>query len=196
MIYQKHFLYMNPNIISRDVSTNTTTIHKYKNNSFSFIPQSNVKGLTDENGVKRIEIDLSGGIYPLYYLYNAINSRFRNNEQTQNSIVYSFFDNQGSESTVMQMNINKVYTAKDYVLQFYDEEAATVNIKSVNTNSFEATTWDVTLGWLLGFRAVPTVFLDPLDENNGYYSTNYSYNCDSNDIITLLGKYHIRSLFV
>ena len=176
------------NIISRDVSTNTTTIHKYKNNSFSFIPQSNVKGLTDENGVKRIEIDLSGGIYPLYYLYNAINSRFRNNEQTQNSIVYSFFDNQGSESTVMQMNINKVYTAKDYVLQFYDEEAATVNIKSVNTNSFEATTWDVTLGWLLGFRAVPTVFLDPSDENNGYYSTNYSYNCDSNDIITLLGN--------
>lgn len=161
---------------------------KNKNNIFSFIPQSNVKGLSDSSGVKRIDIDLSGGIYPLYYLYNAINTRLRNNEQTTNSIVYSYFDKQGKENTVMQLNINKVYTAKDYLLKFYDENAATVNIKSVNTNSFEATTWDVTLGWLLGFRSVPDVFLDPLNDNNNDYISNYGYNCDSNDIITIQGN--------
>jgi len=172
-----------------DVSGGIVTITHEKNNEISFIPQSNVKGLSDASGVKKIDLELTGGIYPVYYLYNQINTNFRNTTQTENSIVYSYFDNTGTENAVMQMNINKVYTAEDYILKFYDEDAATINIKSVNTDSFQATTWDVTLGWLLGFRYVPTVNLDPLDPSNNLIATNYSYNLDaSSDIITLKGN--------
>lgn len=172
-----------------DISGGTVTILHEKNNEISFIPQSNVKGLSDANGVKKIDIQIPGGIYPLYYLYNAINTQMNNEPITKNSIIYSYFDDRGIENAVIQTNINKVYTAKDYILKFYDEEAATINIKSVNTNSFEATTWDVTLGWLLGFRYVPTVNLNPLDPSNNLITTNYNYLCDaSSDIITLKGN--------
>ena len=89
----------------------------------------------------------------------------------------------------MQMNINKVYTAADYILQFYDEDAATTTAKTSNVNSFKATTWDVTLGWVLGFRAVPTVILNPDAEDRQIYTQNYNYQLDSStNIITLLGN--------
>ena len=118
-----------------------------------------------------------------------MNTKLNNDTQLQDSIIYSYFDDIGNESTVMQMNINKIYTAEDYILKFYDEDAATVNIKSVNTNSFEATTWDVTLGWLLGFRYIPTVNLNPIDASNNLIITNYNYTHDSSsDIITLQGN--------
>ena len=172
-----------------DVSGSDVTVLHEKNNEISFIPQSNVKGLSDESGVQKLEIKISSGIYPLYYLYNEINTKLNATSNTENSIIYSYFDNTGIENSVMQMNINKVYTAEDYILKFYDEEAATLNIKSINTKSFEATTWDVTLGWILGFRYVPTVYLSPADPDNNLILTNYNYNYDtSTNIITLLGN--------
>jgi hypothetical protein len=172
-----------------DISGGTVTILHEKNNEISFIPQSNVKGLSDASGVKKIDIQIPGGIYPLYYLYNAINTQMNNDPITKHSIIYSYFDDRGIENAVIQTNINKVYTAQDYILKFYDEDAATINIRSVNTNSFEATTWDVTLGWLLGFRYIPTVNLDPYDPSNNLIATNYSYTYDnSTNIITLQGN--------
>lgn len=172
-----------------DVSGSEVTVLHEKNNEMSFIPQSNVKGLSDASGVQKLNIEIYAGIYPLYYLYNEINTKLRAESKTENSIIYSYFDNTGNENSVMQMNINKVYTAEDYILKFYDEEAATLNIKSVNTKSFEATTWDVTLGWILGYRYVPTVYLNPIFPDNNLLVTNYDYTYDnSSNIITLLGN--------
>ena len=172
-----------------DVSGSEVTVLHEKNNEMSFIPQSNVKGLSDANGVQKLNIEISPGIYPLYYLYNEINTKLNADSKTETSIIYSYFDNAGNETTVMQMNINKVYTAEDYILKFYDDEAATLNIKSVNTNSFEATTWDVTLGWILGFRYIPTVYLNPIFPDNNLLVTNYDYTYDdSSEIITLMGN--------
>ena len=171
-----------------DISTNT--IIEFKNNVFTFSPQTNVKGLIDASGVKKVEVTVPSGLYPAYYLYNAINSQFNNSiDQTNYSVIYSFFDEEGLETSVMQTNLNKVYTAQDYILEFYNaEEASTQNIKNVTTDSFAAITYDVTLGWLLGYRADPQVNLNVTDVSNSFYVANYTYSLDaSTDIITLLG---------
>ena len=45
------------------------------------------------------------------------------------------------------MNINKVYTAQDYVLEFYNptEVPITDKVRNITSaNSFQAITWDVT----------------------------------------------------
>ena len=146
--------------------------------------------MIDASGVKKVEVVIPSGLYPSYYLYNEINSQFNNSiEQTNFSLIYSFFDEEGLETTVMQTNLNKVYTAQDYILEFYNaQEASTQNIKNVTTDSFAAITYDVTLGWLLGFRADPVVNLNATDASNSSYVANYTYSIDTNtDIITLLG---------
>lgn len=159
-----------------------------KNNSIFFTPQSSVKGLTDSSGVKKIEINVPDGIYTNYGLYNAINIKLRNNEQTTDSIVYSTFD-RGVEYSVFQLSINQKYTAEDYVLSFYnEEETETQNIKSITTNSFQTTTWDVTIGWLLGFRSNPQFNLNSTVAATNLYADSNNYIIDaSTNIVTLEG---------
>lgn len=159
-----------------------------KNHSIFFTPQSSVKGLTDSSGVKKIEINVPDGIYTNYGLYNAINIKLRNNEQTTDSIVYSTFD-RGVEYSVFQLSINQKYTAEDYVLSFYnEEETETQNIKSITTNSFQTTTWDVTIGWLLGFRSNPQFNLNSTVAATNLYADSNNYIIDaSTNIVTLEG---------
>lgn len=159
-----------------------------QNDSIFFTPQSSVKGLTDSSGVKKIEIDVPDGIYTNYGLYNAINIKLRNNEQTTNSILYSTFD-RGVEYSVFQLSINQKYTANDYILSFYNkEETETQNIKSITTNSFQTTTWDVTIGWLLGFRSNPQFNLNSTVAATNLYSNSNNYRVDaSTNIVTIEG---------
>lgn len=159
-----------------------------QNHSIFFTPQSSVKGLTDSSGVKKIEIEVPNGIYTNYGLYNAINIKLRNNEQTKNSILYSTFD-RGVEYSVFQLSINQKYTADDYILSFYnEEETETQNIKSITTNSFQTTTWDVTIGWLLGFRSNPQFNLNSTVATTNLYANSNNYTVDaSTNIVTLEG---------
>jgi len=159
-----------------------------QNNSIFFTPQSSVKGLTDSSGVKKIEISVPDGIYNIYGLYNAINIKLRNNEQTTNSILYSTFD-RGIEYSVFQLSINQKYTADDYVLSFYNEEDTTTqNVKSITSNSFQTTTWDVTIGWLLGFRTHPQFDLNSTVATTSLYSDSNNYKVDaSTNIVTIEG---------
>ena len=141
-------------VASRDVMidiSKTMIIQDGVNNQIFFLPQTNVKGLSDSSGVKRITLSLAQGIYNDYTLYNQINTVLNQNNQLSNSIVYSTFE-KGLEYTVFQTCINQVYTAEDYKLIFYDASSAdTMVLTSITANSFSTTTWDVTIGWLLGF---------------------------------------------
>jgi hypothetical protein len=74
-------------------------------------------------------------------------------------------------------NINKIYNAVDYKLVFYD---ALSYVKCfVGAKGIQNTTWDSTLGWILGFR------------NSTYYNLNnpdstYIFPADSNNIVTII----------
>lgn len=178
-------------VASRDVMidiSKTMIIQDGVNNQIFFLPQTNVKGLSDSSGVKRITLSLAQGIYNDYTLYNQINTVLNQNNQLSNSIVYSTFE-KGLEYTVFQTCINQVYTAEDYKLIFYDASSAdTMVLTSITANSFSTTTWDVTIGWLLGFRSYPTFDLNSSSSDNSTYVLANNYAIDSSSsIITLVG---------
>jgi hypothetical protein len=51
----------------------------------------------------------------------------------------------------MRVCINKVFSASDYKLVFYDNTLFTT-CKNTLSNSVKKVTWDTTIGWMLGFR--------------------------------------------
>lgn len=169
-----------------------TSVNYFQNNTVSFLPQTNVKGLIDSSGIKRLEIAIEGGIYTYYGLLNALNNQLQLVPETVGSIIYNYFSNTNdTDYTVFQMNINKVYTAQDYILEFYNEEEVAISDKVRNitsSNSFQAITWDVTLGWMLGYRSFPSINLNVTDASYSQYVDIQSYSLDaSTGIITLVG---------
>jgi hypothetical protein len=63
----------------------------------------------------------------------------------------------GQEYTKLRITINKIFSATDYSIVFYD----TVSFVKcyINTTSVINSTWDTTLGWILGFRLATTYLL-------------------------------------
>lgn len=179
-------------IYENNIADNAGTVKFNQNNVLTFLPQTNVTGLIDASGVKRIEVNLPGGIYPYYSLLNAINIQFQITDELKSSIVYDYFSSTSDEDyTVFQMNINKIYTAQDYILEFYNSTEVPISDKVRNitsATSFQAVTWDVTLGWLIGFRSFPNINLNQTDVSNSLYVEKQSYSLDaSTGIITMVG---------
>lgn len=70
--------------------------------------------------------------------------------------------------TILRININKTYTASDYRLVFYDPYSF-INFVSVSTTlkTLRNTSWDATLGWILGFRSSTEYDLSTIIPTNG-----------------------------
>lgn len=60
------------------------------------------------------------------------------------------YSDQNRDYTRLRLNINRTYSAKDYKVVFYDPFSFVTC--SVGNSSVRNTTWDATLGWILGFR--------------------------------------------
>jgi hypothetical protein len=75
----------------------------------------------------------------------------------------------------MWINVNRIYTSQDYILDFYDP----VNFVScfVGSSSVQNTTWDSTIGWILGFRDYTQYILTKQNqtENTGNTGNPYYY---------------------
>jgi len=78
---------------------------------------------------------------------------------------------------IIRPNINKIFTATDYKLVFYD----TISFVKcfVGAKGVQNTTWDSTLGWILGFR------------NSTYYKLNqpdgtYILSGNINNVVTVI----------
>jgi hypothetical protein len=74
--------------------------------------------------------------------------------------------------------INKVFSASDYKLVFYDNTLFTT-CKNTLSNSVKKVTWDTTIGWMLGFRklseyplGLDNMFYD-VETETTYYRTYY-----------------------
>jgi hypothetical protein len=87
--------------------------------------------------------------YTKYDLITYINLIFSNDPRTYGS-KFILYSKNNYEYVKLLMNINIIYTTKDYKLVFYDPYSF---IKCyVGSSSVKNTTWDSTLGWVLGFR--------------------------------------------
>jgi hypothetical protein len=126
---------------------NTITIDN-TNNILNIIPWE--KGV---DGSKIIQLTIpcapSGTKYILSTLIPAINNAIQGTD-IAGSLVEISTNNIGKEYTSFRLFVNKVYSVSDYRLVFYDPVSF---VKCyVGTTSVRNTTWDTTVGWILGFR--------------------------------------------
>ena len=164
-----------------------------KNNFFYIKPMPNADGVYTANNTNDIKIDIPYGTYTRSQLITIINTKLSNNVITQGSSI-SIFTKESNEYTKFRVNINKIYTANDYRLVFYDPYSF---VKCyIGSKSAKNTTWDSTVGWVLGFRTLTEYNLlksneevDPNDNNIIYYngtSSYYSSNSISN-VVSITG---------
>ncbi len=142
-------------VATEPVLVNSIQFTDNSNNIFYIKPyEYGVTTTKGENDIKfKIPAVESDGITPIKYtrdnLIKAINLELANNELTYGSTI-SVIKTNNNEYTKIRLNINKYYYSADYNLVFYDQTSfmkCYTGVKSV-TN----TTWDTTIGWLIGFH--------------------------------------------
>ena len=154
-----------------------------------------------KNSVNDIIIQLSNLNTNTYYsindVVNEINYQFTNYTNYYGLVThgsYIYLDPY-TNYTVFRLNINTIYTTRDYVLDFFDPVSFT-QCTYGKSSSIQAVKWDTTLGWLLGFHnqanyllTTANVSLD-INTNTTYYSqfpsNSYTYDISTN-IATLRG---------
>jgi len=141
-------------------------ISKNINNIINFITYE--EGLKTTTGTNDLTIDVLKDMNANNYLFTVnglikkINTQFDNNEYFKGSKISTYYIG-NFQYLKIRMNVNRIYTAKDYNLVFYDEYSfVRCNIGST---SVQNTTWDTTLGWILGFRNTTIYILTEFESN-------------------------------
>ena len=162
-----------------DSITQSITLYDNCNNTLTF-STNDPKAPTET-----ITIDISSGTYTTVPLYAAINKALSNNPRTYGSYIKSFIQN-NEEYSYLWININRVYTTQNYVLDFYNP----VNFVScyAGATSVQNTTWDSTIGWMLGFRDYTQYVLIPSNQtivrSNSGTSSYYLQSSSGSYVIT------------
>jgi hypothetical protein len=136
---------------TKSLFTNTYSIDK---DTHIYI-KPNTEGVISSTGANDYTITIPKATaatnfqYTLQDLYDIINTQFDANPYTAGSII-STINIKGNIYVQIRLNINRLFTAADYRLVFYDPYSF---VKCVSGNkSISNVTWDSTLGWVLGFR--------------------------------------------
>ena len=143
---------------------------------------------------KKIVIPIEPGTYTEPTLLNTLNQSIAavallhpevNFGTTQ--IIYSSVHNKIQfQLDLTYDNGTTIYRTEDFNLVFFKPNGSK-NQQSVEENyDYEFVTWDVTLGWVLGYRNYTQYDLDPTSTNNSQYVTqnNYTFNSTTH-IVTL-----------
>jgi hypothetical protein len=170
---------------SSAVFGNTITLSNNSNNIFYLKPLSTSNGIYSGVDANDILFTIDAGEYTRTQLINKINAAFANNSLTVGSSI-SIYTDESVDYSKLRLNVNKVFTANDYRLVFYDPYSFVKCF--IGSNSVKNTTWDATLGWILGFRDLTEYTLskgneqiDPNDDTVIYYEgTGSFYSSNSN----------------
>tara|TARA_B110000285_G_scaffold228008_1_gene290278 strand:+ start:5847 stop:9725 length:3879 start_codon:yes stop_codon:yes gene_type:complete len=132
--------YILQNLITLNESTNKIELITYEEGV-----------LADENNII-IELPIKSGNEDIRYtrdmLLTAINNLFVDTVASESSIGVTTIE--GTEFISINITINKEYRAKDYRISFFDPYSF---VKCyIGVSSVRSTTWDSTLGWILGYR--------------------------------------------
>ena len=136
--------------VASDTITLTTA-----NNMNRILIEPFTTGLTTVGGSNAIVIDLAIKEYTRDQLITAINLALSETKTSYGSqtiargSLLSIINNNG-EYVKIRLNVNKVYSSADYKLVFYDPYSFVKCF--TGASSVRNTTWDSTLGWILGFR--------------------------------------------
>ena len=146
-------------LVSADVITITSSTAM---NTIKLTPVTTGLNTGTNDYSNGIIITIPDGIYTRDQLITAINNAFANTLTGVNgqniasgSIAKVVTSNVGDEFIQIRLNINKVFTSADYKIVFYDPFSFTTVITSGIINggrNIGNTSWDSTLGWILGFH--------------------------------------------
>ena len=124
-----------------------------------------------------IELPLKSGNDDIRYtrdmLFEAINNSFVGTVASESSIVVTTIE--GTEYVNFRITVNKEYRAKDYRLSFFDPYSFVKCYQGVS--SVRNTTWDSTLGWILGYREFTVYNLSNYESTDG--SSTVSITADT-----------------
>jgi len=178
---------------TQTINSNSITITN-TNNSFQFKALVRADGLYTTTFDNDVTITIPNGTYTTFSLFSKLKDLFNANPITKNTIFSSYTDSNGSIYTKIFANVNKVYTAQDYRIVFYDPYSfVKCNIGVKGKSSIRNATWDTTLGWILGFHSNTEYSLSSTDQTsfqvfdacyNAANNTNYSINPNSYTIFT------------
>lgn len=175
---------------NNEIQTNILSI----NDSINILPYYDPSGGAYSTlNQKSISINSTESL-TIYSLISYINNYFYTNPILFGSYITTYLIN-GNEYVKIVMNINVIYTTNDYKLVFYDPFSFIRCFPGVT--SVKNTTWDSTLGWILGFRDhTEYVLIKSNQTNNGINNTYidspegvYEYNTitkNSNIINTII----------
>jgi hypothetical protein len=136
-----------------------------KGNKFQLVPLSSAEGVY---GSDILTFTIPPDIYTRQQLFTEINKLFYSNPITYGTMIDYVIDNTTNlEYSVIQWNVNKIYTAQDYKLVFYDLTSFVSCF--LGNSSVRNATWDTTLGWLMGYRSLTEY---PLTASNMYTDIN------------------------
>lgn len=184
-------------VIGRGVRSNgvLTAVDRFieitsDNNQFQLVPFED--GVQDDRNI--LSFTISDGNYSRAQLLTTMNDAFAGTVASDSTIAI-FTDSLGRELTKMRLTVDKTYTPDDYKLLFFDPISFAKCFSGVS--SVRNTTWDTTLGWILGFRAYTSYIISDLDTTVSQYvvksGTNVELTGDTT-ISTNLFNYLLLSL--
>lgn len=157
------------------------------NNNIFYINAINSKvGVYSRTEANNIKITIPSKRYSLPELMKEINNQFDMNPLTKGSTVSTYNDGFAKEHSIFRLNINKIYTAQDYTLTFFDQNQFTsCSVGGQGIYSIKTSLWDSTVGWILGFHSNPVYNFSTAasnQENIANYKKYNAYNINLNSI--------------
>jgi len=126
-----------------------------ENNTFSFKAVDD--GVATSTGKNDVNITIPTGKYFRDTLISVINTQLRAAITDTTNITGTEFliiNRYNNYYTTIVTNLKREYTTSDYNLVFYDKLSFATC--TVGASSVQNTTWDTTIGWIMGFREYTT----------------------------------------
>ena len=109
------------------------------------------EGIYTSDNLNTDIIELTPGSYTRGELIKSINTAYSTKTLSNGTLLSIISDTStGLDFTKIRVNVNRTYRANDYKIVFYDPSSFVTY--AIGTNIVTNTTWDATLGWILGFR--------------------------------------------
>ena len=139
------------NARSNVAASNTLTIESGINDSFNIIAYEN--GVASTNNENDLTVTIGAGIYSTDYLISTLNtalSSLTSSTVLTNGTGLELVTKNGNSYVKININLTRTYNASDFNVVYYDEISFIECF--TGSNSAQNTTWDSTVGWILGFR--------------------------------------------
>lgn len=147
--------------------SNTLTIETGINDTI--ILKGYEDGVISAGGENDISIVVPAGIYSTDYLVQTLNTQIKllTSLSKATNTVFSLVERSNGKNYIkINASITRKYNATDYNIVFYDRISFSKCF--IGTKSIQNTTWDTTIGWIMGFRSYTSY------DMSAFYNTTVS----------------------